>query len=815
MAKYSYSFRGSKGAGYSVEADSMAEAKAQAETYFASQKQSLRDSDSGKPNRVSLGSTGKFDANDGEIYFVKDQGYFQNVDGGTMQLTDNVNTWNLEPGLYDKLSAAEKDGTLNVQHAPSGIALDAKLKGNDPVFQSGNVQTQGGVVTDLDAKAAANTIAPKASSSSSKSNGPSATSSSSGKRTAVTLGNGKTMYVDTQGNYYDNPDGPIVPNPVTGKTSAQSSAPSVKAPTVSLAPGSSGSDVKALQDFLVASGYMTQAQVNTGYGNYGPQTTAAVQKYQEDKGVDNSTGPGYWGPRTIAASQSTPSTPQQSGISDPINVSNGGGLASAGGSLSLPKGSGTQQAVSYTTSLTTQISTLKDQIQKEADKKTKEYDVKIKALEQKEKELEQLQTEGLGDIEDATFREVAEKRAAYDLEKQRFDENYNANQALVGELDTLLTQGNTLIMQMQETTGLASIMSPRISKTMTDVAARAGVIEAVLNARNGQMANAQNQLQTSLGAISSIYEDEINYYKTAINFYGSLKGETTDKLAGLTAEQKEYADVKINMLANDLAQLQETAKLIQTAMLDPETAKIYGAAGVTLKDSVETIGQKVAQYEYSQEVIDIHNKMTTNGYSSKAISGVPPVAIMDSQGKVTNWYKAGGDGADFTLGTNQVRFDASGNVVASGPSDSSSGGADKLSNSDRQILLGAGIPSSDIPSIESDVSAYGVEKAIEGADLTTAQKNAIRKVYGAATKVTKTEVTVAIASEMSKDKDYVKKALTNAYTDEELKTLSKQYGYTSWFGFGSDKEAFLASPKAQSILVDLLYEQYKTAGIAE
>jgi peptidoglycan hydrolase-like protein with peptidoglycan-binding domain len=72
-------------------------------------------------------------------------------------------------------------------------------------------------------------------------------------------------------------------------------------PTKNLQPGATGQDVRQLQDYLVSRGYMTQAQVNTGYGTYGPQTTRAVQKLQQDFGVDSSTGPGYWGPRTIQA----------------------------------------------------------------------------------------------------------------------------------------------------------------------------------------------------------------------------------------------------------------------------------------------------------------------------------------------------------------------------------------------------------------------------------------------------------------------------------------------------------------------------------
>jgi len=91
---------------------------------------------------------------------------------------------------------------------------------------------------------------------------------------------------------------------------SQSTVNTVNFPTTNLQPGSTGAAVKQLQDFLVAQGHMTQAQVNTGYGTYGPQTTAAVKAWQEANGVDNSTGPGYWGPRSIAAATQSSSATQ-------------------------------------------------------------------------------------------------------------------------------------------------------------------------------------------------------------------------------------------------------------------------------------------------------------------------------------------------------------------------------------------------------------------------------------------------------------------------------------------------------------------------
>lgn len=104
------------------------------------------------------------------------------------------------------------------------------------------------------------------------------------------------------------------PAPVTPAATTPGATIPTAAPTVALQPGATGDNVKALQDYLVSQGLMTQDQVNTGYGTYGPQTEAAVLALQQKLGVDNSTGPGFYGPKTIAAVQAavqstTPANP--------------------------------------------------------------------------------------------------------------------------------------------------------------------------------------------------------------------------------------------------------------------------------------------------------------------------------------------------------------------------------------------------------------------------------------------------------------------------------------------------------------------------
>lgn len=128
--------------------------------------------------------------------------------------------------------------------------------------------------------------------------------------TIYTNAQGKQVY-DYNGQTYDAQTGavlgaapatpaaslmPTMQNPPASTTAAAGSFPSTP-----LQPGATGAAVKQLQDYLVSQGLMTEAQKATGYGTYGPQTTAAVKALQSRAGVDNSTGPGYFGPKTIAA----------------------------------------------------------------------------------------------------------------------------------------------------------------------------------------------------------------------------------------------------------------------------------------------------------------------------------------------------------------------------------------------------------------------------------------------------------------------------------------------------------------------------------
>jgi hypothetical protein len=64
--------------------------------------------------------------------------------------------------------------------------------------------------------------------------------------------------------------------------------------------GQSGAEVQKLQRALVATGYLSQADMNTGPGNFGTRTQAALAKFQTDHGITGNNGLEF-GPRSRAA----------------------------------------------------------------------------------------------------------------------------------------------------------------------------------------------------------------------------------------------------------------------------------------------------------------------------------------------------------------------------------------------------------------------------------------------------------------------------------------------------------------------------------
>ncbi len=120
----------------------------------------------------------------------------------------------------------------------------------------------------------------------------------------------------------------VQPNTQSG---AQQGA--VSFPQTNLQPGQSGAEVKQLQDFLISQGYNIP-DGSTGF--YGPQTKAALTKFQQDNGVQAGADAGFYGPKTRAAIQAMQGgAADDGGVSKPTtdatNIADGVTSTNAGG----------------------------------------------------------------------------------------------------------------------------------------------------------------------------------------------------------------------------------------------------------------------------------------------------------------------------------------------------------------------------------------------------------------------------------------------------------------------------------------------------
>lgn len=366
----------------------------------------------------------------------------------------------------------------------------------------------------------------------------------------------------------------------------------------------------------------------------------------------------------------------------------------------LPPQQGGNTANQFMSSVSATLDGQKTQLDSAYKSQIADKQSQIDSLSQSQQEIQQLQDNNMLSEGSTIAQETTDKQNALATEQQQVKENYDANQSLINEMDGLLQQGNDALDSVRDTVGgTVGFMNAQVSKTMTAVAARVGVIQAVLAARNNQIGVAQSQLKSSLDTITSIYGDQINYYKALNDFYQQQKSDNGSQIAALSKDEQAYIDAQLKQLQDNVTQTQTTANAISKAMLDPSTALAYAKAGVTLNDSIPEINQKIATQAYAQELSDSANKMAAAGYSSTPIAGVTPVTTTDSQGNSKNWYKRDTSGG-FTIGG--TRFDANGNVIASIP-----GGSSLLTKSQIQNgAANAGVSINDFTALSPDVQSY-------------------------------------------------------------------------------------------------------------
>lgn len=274
------------------------------------------------------------------------------------------------------------------------------------------------------------------------------------------------------------------------------------------------------------------------------------------------------------------------------------------------------------------------------------------------------------------FRADLEKA---ERERLKVEENYFANQTLVNELGTLLTDIQASLQREKDITGLAAIREPRMAQAREDAMARVGVIEAVMAARNNQITVANNLIDRASNAIAADKQDKLNYYNALLNFYDKQLGVEQAKLIDLTDEQRKWIDKEVGLIEGDLSRATANVEYIKQLMIDPNYAMMVAQSGITLNDTPQQANAKIAEWSYQEEVRNVASTMAAQGYTEITSYGAASkpshqvITLQDSKGNTRYYWADVADAADtapksFLVveeGGRQMRlgFDAMGNII--------------------------------------------------------------------------------------------------------------------------------------------------------
>lgn len=288
----------------------------------------------------------------------------------------------------------------------------------------------------------------------------------------------------------------------------------------------------------------------------------------------------------LAASETLKQTP----IGNPVTPPAGGATYTPPATTNTASST----ATTYTQSVAQNVEAQKAAVQAESDKRAADYQTQIDALNKQNEQLQTAEKDNLTSQGAAIKAEIDEQRAMIDANNKTFQAEMDAKNALINELNGLNTTLGSTLDQMNSTTGLKSIMDPRIAQATSNMTSRMTVINALMAAHTGNIGEAQSHMTAGLSAISNIATEQINYYKSVMDFYTKQQSDNNTKIAAGKNDQQKFLDAKLSILQDDLKNAQDMATTLSKAMLDPKTALLYNRAGVSLNDSPATAAQKVA-----------------------------------------------------------------------------------------------------------------------------------------------------------------------------------------------------------------------------
>lgn len=303
----------------------------------------------------------------------------------------------------------------------------------------------------------------------------------------------------------------------------------------------------------------------------------------------------------------------------------------------LPTPEAPQVQEAFATSLTADVTNTRKALEDTYAKRIADLDARTKQLETQEQGI-------LNNIESASqpFRNNIENT---ERERLYVNQNFEANQRTVNELESLLTQGNNLIQQAQGMPVHSSIRAANVAKAMRQVEARAGVLRAVLDARNGQISQAHTMIDRTVEAMTADRRDTLNYYSTLLEL-------NNKNLVSLRGESRELAEREIALVENDMKQAEKSANYIKDLMINPETAQFMADAGVTLTDNIKTINQKMSKQALRNELNVLSTEVARYGATPDVINKIAQAGSKSEAIKIASKYL----GEEFRLQVDMQEF---------------------------------------------------------------------------------------------------------------------------------------------------------------
>lgn len=265
-------------------------------------------------------------------------------------------------------------------------------------------------------------------------------------------------------------------------------------------------------------------------------------------------------------------------------------------------------------------------IQKTVDEAQIKLDTELKkqrddALERQDKLNQQLLE--LQKNSDPTQRETYEQeqkivKNQLDLAErssQTLSEDFDKRRVLVSELDQLMTESNQLINQARNAPMALPVLEKSVTEQIANVQARAGVVQAVMAGLDGNISLAQGFIDKAQSSVRAVWQEQLDYNNAYLSLVagGELaKNDIHDK----------YAAEKVAQAKSNLAKVEETADYVKKLMINPTTAQLMADAGVSLNDSVEEIGKKLAEQVNKEVLIEeakaYHDLAIQTGFMSPA-----------------------------------------------------------------------------------------------------------------------------------------------------------------------------------------------------